>query len=97
MHSGHESVYPMYKRTTILLDEESQRAARDLAHQFGCSTSEAIRRVLVEYAQHHPPVRFATPEQRKQRVHALHHLFEMFEGHDAQAEIDELKRADAES
>lgn len=87
----------MYKRTTILLDEESQRAARDLAHQFGCSTSEAIRRVLVEYAQHHPPVRFATPEQRKQRVHALHHLFEMFEGHDAQAEIDELKRADAES
>lgn len=97
MHHGHEGVYRMYKRTTILLDEASRQAARDLAHQFGCSTSEAIRRVLVEYSKEHPPVRYATPERRQERVKALHRLIEMFAGHDAQAEIDELKRVDAES
>lgn len=97
MYDAHEYVYRMYTRTTILLDEASRRAARDLAHQFGCSTSEAIRRVLVEYSKSSTPVRYVTPERRQERVKALRQLIQMFDGHDAQAEILELKRVDAES
>jgi len=34
-------------RTTIILDEQSRAAARQLALRFDCSTSEAIRRAIL--------------------------------------------------
>ena len=37
---------PSY-RTTLILDDESRRAARELALRYDCSLSEAIRRAVV--------------------------------------------------
>ena len=41
--------YDMAHRTTVLLDEETRTAARQLAMRYGCSTSEAIRRAIVRH------------------------------------------------
>ena len=59
--------------------------------RFGCSTSEAIRRAILGYRDHCLGV---SPEFRATRTVALRELIQLFEGHDAQAEIDELKRQD---
>ena len=84
-------MYYMYKRTTVLLDEDTRAAARQLALQYGCSTSEAIRRAVVR----HRDAVFGVPaESRKERAQALKRLFDLFEGHDAEAEIRELKAQD---
>src|SRR4029450_11216914 len=37
----------MAHRTTLLLDDETRTAARELARQFGISVSEAIRRSVI--------------------------------------------------
>ncbi len=81
----------MYSRTTILLDEDTREAAKQLAMQYGCSTSEAIRRAVVR----HRDAVFGVPaESRKERARTLTRLFDLFEGHDAEAEIRELKAQD---
>ena len=36
-------------RTTLILDEETQKAARELAARYGCSFSEAIRRAVLRH------------------------------------------------
>lgn len=85
-------MYDMYKRTTILLDEDTRAAARQLANQYGCSTSEAIRRAVVR----HRDAVFGVPEgSRRDRVKSLERLFELFDGHDAEEEIRRLE-AEAE-
>ena len=82
----------MYKRTTILLDEDTREAARQLALQYDCSTSEAIRRAVVR----HRDAVFGVPtESRRERVKSLRRLLDLFDGHDAEAEIRELKAQDA--
>lgn len=81
----------MATRTTILLDDEVRAAARELAHEYGCSTSEAIRRAVL---RHRDTVMGLSPERRKARVEALQRLFVLFEGHDAEDEIRRLKEQD---
>ena len=85
------------QRTTIMLDEDSRQAARELALRFACSTSEAIRRAIMTCREQYPLGRFTTPEERTRRTQALRTLIEISDGADPQAEIDELKRVDAES
>lgn len=82
----------MHKRTTILLDPESRRAAKELAAKLDVSPSEVIRRALRAYE---PAVLELTPAMRKRRVRALKRLFELFRGTDGEAEIAERKREDA--
>lgn len=79
-------------RTTILLDEETRQAAREIARRLDCSTSEAIRRAILGY--HEVTGGVSAPQLRRRRQ-ALARLYEMFEGHDAEAEIRERKAEDA--
>ncbi len=74
-----------------MLDEETRHAARQLALQYGCSMSEAIRRAVVRQRD----AAFGVPlETRKERVKVLERLFELFEGNDPEEEIRRLKAED---
>jgi hypothetical protein len=78
-------------RATFLLDDETRKAARELAAKYGCSLSEAIRRaVLRERAR----VLGVPMESRQERVRLLQRLFVLFEGNDPHAEIRRLKSED---
>jgi len=79
------------KRTTLILDDESGAAARQLADHYGCPVSEAIRRSLIAQRD---TVAGVTKRTRLQRLRILKRLFEMFEGNDAAEEIRRLKRED---
>jgi hypothetical protein len=82
----------MAMRTTLILDPESRKAARELALRYGCSTSEAIRRAVIRQRD----AAFGVPAAgRKERVAALKRLFELFEGNDADDEVQRLKSQDA--
>lgn len=79
------------QRTSLILDDESRRAARQLAARYGCSTSEAIRRAIL----HHRDTLFGIPAQsRQERRSNLLRLIDLFEGHDAEDEIRRLKAQD---
>lgn len=78
-------------RTTLLLDEQSRQAAKELASNLDCSTSEAIRIAIVRYRDLTMGVSEAVRDQRKQ---VLFRLFDLFEGHDADEEIARLKSED---
>ncbi len=78
-------------RTTLLLDEESRKAAKEIAARLDCSTSEAIRVAIVRYRDLALGVSEAV---REERVKVLGHLFDLFEGHDADEEIARLKAED---
>ena len=82
----------MSHRTTIVLDEESRAAARELAATDGCTVSQAIRNAVVAERNRRVSV---SPGRVAERERALHRLFELFDGHDAQAEIARLKAEDA--
>ena len=85
--------YYMAHRTTILLNEETRQAARELALIYGCSTSDAIRRSV----KYHRDVVFGIPaEGRRKRVLVLEKLIDLFEGNDASEEITQLKKQDLE-
>ena len=75
----------------MLLDEETRQAARQLAQRYECSTSEAIRRAVV---RHRNTVLGVPLARRKERRRVLEHLFELFEGHDADDEIRRLREQD---
>lgn len=81
----------MAHRTTLLFDDETRKAAKQLASRFDCSTSEAVRRAVVS---HRDTVFGVNREFRRKRVEALHQLFDLFEGHDADEEIRRLKSED---
>ncbi|MEW6281851.1 MAG: hypothetical protein AB1758_24810 [Candidatus Eremiobacterota bacterium] len=81
----------MSQRTSLVLDEESQQAARELARHFQISQSEAIRRALIAYRNQ---VRGVPPEVRSQRRRILEELFVLFEGQDPEAEVRRLKEED---
>ena len=81
----------MSHRTTLILDEEARGAARDLAHRYGCSTSEAIRRAIVRQRD---SVLGVPVGRREERGQILARLFEQFQGHDAVDEIRRLKKED---
>jgi hypothetical protein len=78
-------------RTTLILDDETKQAARQLALRYGCSTSEAIRRAILR----HRDTVFGVPaESRRERGKVLERLVALFDGHDAEAEIRQLKSQD---
>jgi hypothetical protein len=82
----------MAQRTTILLDDETREAARQLAAQYRCSVSEAMRRAVIDQRD----AALGLPRAaRRGRVRALRRLFALFEGHDADAEVKRLKAEDA--
>ena len=62
-----------------------------LALRYGCSVSEAIRRAVV---RHRDAMLGVPAHSRKQRMKKLGELFELFEGHDAEEEIRQLKTQD---
>lgn len=74
-----------------MLDEDVRVAARELAHRYGCSTSEAIRRAVL---RHRDAVVGIPPARRAERVRTLERLFELFEGHDPADEVRRLKEQD---
>jgi hypothetical protein len=82
----------MAHRTTLMLDDETRKAARELALRYDCSMSEAIRRAVL---RHRDSVLGVPEEEREVRTAALYRLFELFEGHDPEAEVRRLKAEDA--
>ncbi len=81
----------MLQRTTLLLDDESRAAARQLALRYGCSTSEAIRRAILR----HRDTVFGVPaESRAERRKSLLRLIDLFDGNDSDEEIKRLKSQD---
>jgi hypothetical protein len=74
-----------------MLDDETRDAARRLATRYGCSASEAIRRSVLA---HRNTVFGVSEEVRQRRLEALERLIELFDGHDADAEIRQLKIED---
>ena len=74
-----------------MLDDETRDAAKRLASRYGCSTSEAIRRAVLA---HRNTVFGVSEEVRLRRVEALERLITLFDGHDAEAEIRQLKSED---
>lgn len=78
-------------RTTIVLDDEAQRAARELAAKYACSMSEAIRRAIVRQRSQEFGV---SEERRRERLDAFARLIELFDGNDASSEIARLKSED---
>lgn len=82
----------MAHRTTLLLDDETRAAARDLAREYGVSVSEAIRRSVIRQRE----VVVGLPARRRaERARALQRAFALFEGNDPAAEIRRLKAQDA--
>lgn len=81
----------MAHRTTLILDDVSRAAARELARHERCTVSEAIRRAVV---RQRAQIAGVPAEQRARRKRALLRAFELFEGHDAAAEVRALKRQD---
>ncbi len=85
--------YNMAQRTTLLLDDETKHAARQLALRYRCSTSEAIRKAILR----HRDTIFGVPaEGRSERRKSLMRLFDLFAGNDAEDEIRRLKSQDEE-
>jgi len=81
----------MASRTTLVLDDKAREAARQLAHRYGCSLSEATRRALIRQRD----VELGVPRERRQeRVQALGRLFDLFADNDADAEVRRLKAED---
>jgi hypothetical protein len=81
----------MAHRTTLLLDDATRAAARDLAGRYGCSVSEAIRRSVLRQRE----VALGVPEERRaERKKALRRAYKLFAANDADAEIRRLKAED---
>ena len=79
------------RRTTLILDDESSTAARQLADHYGCPVSDAIRRSLIAQRD----ALAGVPKGiRQQRARTLKQLFEMFEGNNAAEEVRRLKMED---
>ena len=81
----------MAHRTTLVLDDDSLAALRELAGHLQVTQSEAIRRAVVSYRDQ---IKGPAPTERLRRRRILEQLFEMFEGHDPEAEIRQLKEED---
>ena len=82
----------MASRTTLVLDDKARAAARQLAHRYGCSLSEATRRALIRQRDAEVGV---PRERRQERVRALRRLFDLFADNDPLAEVRRLKAEDA--
>ena len=81
----------MERRTTVLLDPESRKAAKQIAAKLDVSASEVIRRALRSYAA---STRRVTSKEKRRRTLALKRLISSFAGNDPEREIARLKRED---
>ncbi len=82
----------MPRRTSLILDEETKHAARQLALRYGCSTSEAIRRAILRQRD----AVFGVPsESRRERHSSLLRLIDLFKDNDGEEEIGRLKAQDS--
>ena len=81
----------MAHRTTLLFDEETRKAAKELALRFDCSRSEAVRRAVVRQRDAELGI---TAEARHERVRALERLVTLFERNDPEEEVRRLKAED---
>ena len=81
----------MSRRTSIVLDDASSQALRDLARHLGCSASEVVRRALMSYRER---VVGVPVEKRRRRRAALEALIASMDGHDWRAELAALKEQD---
>lgn len=81
----------MPHRTTLILDDDTRKAARELAKYYDCTLPEAIRRAVV---RHRDAVTGAPQVARKERTRTLHRLFELFEHNDPAEEVRRLKAED---
>ena len=81
----------MAQRTTIMLDEKSLEAARELANHYHVSTSEAIRRAVLAHRDqlHGQPL-----EVRHERKRLFWRVIDAFEGHNPEEEVRRLKEED---
>jgi len=79
------------QRTTLILDEETRKAAKELAARDGCSISEAIRRAVIKQRAAAFGV---AARSRRHRRKLLDRLFVLFEGNDPEEEIRRLKAED---
>jgi hypothetical protein len=81
----------MASRTTLVLDDKAREAARQLAHRYGCSLSEAMRHALVRQRD----AELGIPRARRQeRIQTLRRLFDLFADNDPRSEIRRLKAED---
>ena len=71
-----------------MLDDDVRSAARELAHRYGCSTAEAIRRAVL---RHRDTVIGIPPARRAERVRILERLFDLFQDHEPAEEVRRLK------
>jgi hypothetical protein len=71
-------------RTTLVLDDKAQEAARQLARRFGCSVSEATRRALVRQRDAEVGV---PRSRRREHVRVTRRLFDRFADNDPRAEV----------
>lgn len=81
----------MAYRTTILLDEESRRAAKELATALDVTPSEAVRRAIVAFRDQ---VVGVSSNERTRRVAAFKRAVTLFDDNDAAAEVAALKAQD---
>jgi hypothetical protein len=81
----------MPQRTSLILDPETRKAARELALRYGVSTSEAIRRAIV---RHRDQVFGVPARSRRERRAVLERLYDLFQGNDAEEEVERLKLED---
>jgi len=81
----------MVSRTTLVLDDKSRQAARQLARRYGCSVSEATRRALIRQRDAEVGV---PRERQRERVQALRRLYALFADNDPLAEVRRLKGED---
>jgi hypothetical protein len=79
-------------RTTLVLDDSTRQAARQLASHYGCGVSEAIRRAVIAQRD---VVTGVSPEFRQRRRKVLKRLIDLFDGSDPEAEVRRLKAEDA--
>lgn len=86
-----DNPYYMAQRTTLILDDDTRNAARELASALQVPVSEAIRRAIVRYRDQ---LRGVPPEGRRRRVEALRELVGLFEGYDASQELRAIRESD---
>lgn len=81
----------MSSRTSILLDDATREAAKQLAATYGCTMSDAIRLAIVA---HRDRVVGVSEERRKARRDALEKLIDVTTGNDPAVEVSRLKAED---
>jgi predicted transcriptional regulator len=81
----------MAHRTTILLDDETRQAAKQLAAALDVTPSEAVRRAIVAYRDQ---IAGTSGDARERRLRAFERAIDLFDGNDPEAEVRALKEQD---